>query len=48
MRDSGGYAFKIIALDTTLTLPPEANKSDLESVAKGHVISEAHLTGIFP
>jgi len=42
------YAFKIVALDTTLTLPPEANKSDLETVIKGHVIGEAHLTGVFP
>lgn len=42
------YIFKLTALDTTLTLPPEARRSDLEAVIKGHVLGQAQLTGIFP
>ena len=42
------YIFKLIALDTTLTLPPEAHKADLEEVIKGHILGEARLTGTFP
>lgn len=42
------YVFRLYALDTTLTLPPEATKSDLEEVIKGHILEQAQFTGRFP
>ena len=42
------YIFYLYALDTTLTLPPEASYKDLEETIVGHVLGAATLTGIFP
>ena len=42
------YIFALFALDTTLTLPPEATSKELEETIKGHILGETTLTGIFP
>ena len=42
------YIYNLYALDTTLTLPPEAGAKELEQVIVGHVIGFTTLTGIFP
>ena len=39
------YFFKLYALDTKLTGAKIANKADLESAMKGHVIEQAELIG---
>lgn len=41
------YRFKIYALDTMLDLKAGASLKDLEKAMKGHVISEATLTGLY-
>ena len=41
------YIFKGYALDTTLDLKEGYSKQKLEDVMKGHIISEAKLTGTF-
>ena len=41
------YVFKIYALDTILTLSPHATKTDLEKSMKGHIIEQAHITGLY-
>ncbi len=41
------YIFKIYALDTRLDLTPNASKKDVEKAMKGHVISEAQMTGLY-
>ncbi len=41
------YFFKIYALDSKLDLPKGSNKMQLEEAIKGHVVSEAVLTGTF-
>ena len=39
------YLFKLYALDAEVALAPGATKADLERAMKGHVLSEATLTG---
>ena len=39
------YFFKLYALDTKLTGAKIANKADLESAMKGHIIEQAELIG---
>jgi len=39
------YFFKLYALDTTLSLPAGATKSQVESAMKGHILAEAQLMG---
>jgi len=39
------YIFKLYALDTILDLGNDSTKTDVESSMKGHIISEAKLTG---
>ncbi len=41
------YVFTLYALDTTLSLPEGASRSDLEAALQGHVIEEATLTGTY-
>ena len=41
------YFFKIYALDTILTMSPDATKADLEKSMKGHIIEQAHITGLY-
>jgi Raf kinase inhibitor-like YbhB/YbcL family protein len=41
------YQFKLYALNTTLSLPSSAKKSDLLAVMQGHIIAEAQLTGMY-
>ena len=41
------YIFKAYALDTELELEEGYSKQELENVMKGHIISEAKLTGTF-
>tara|TARA_Y100000590_G_C14975067_1_gene733952 strand:+ start:54 stop:479 length:426 start_codon:yes stop_codon:yes gene_type:complete len=41
------YIFKVYALDTQLDLKEGYSKQELEDVMKGHIISEAKLTGTF-
>jgi Raf kinase inhibitor-like YbhB/YbcL family protein len=42
------YIFYLYAIDTTLTLPPEAGSKDLEQIIAGHILGATTLTGIFP
>ncbi len=42
------YIYYLYALDTTLTLPPEASSGDMESVMAGHILGSTTLTGVFP
>lgn len=42
------YIFTLFALDTTITLPPEATKKELFSVMTGHILGQTQLTGVFP
>ncbi len=41
------YFFKLYALDTILTLSPNATKADLEKAMKGHIIEQAHIVGLY-
>jgi Raf kinase inhibitor-like YbhB/YbcL family protein len=41
------YVFKIYALDTILTISPDATKAVLEEAMKGHIIEHAHSTGLY-
>jgi len=41
------YFFKLYALDTILTISPDATKADLEKAMKGHIIEQAHITGLY-
>ena len=41
------YVFKLYELDTDLDLKEGFSKQELEDVMKGHIISEAKLTGTF-
>ena len=41
------YIFKAYALDTMLSLKEGYSKQELEDAMKGHIISEAKLTGTF-
>ncbi|HXH99549.1 MAG TPA: YbhB/YbcL family Raf kinase inhibitor-like protein [Sphingobacteriaceae bacterium] len=41
------YVFKLYALDNTLTLKEGMEKDELLQAMKGHILSEATLTGLF-
>ncbi len=41
------YYVQILALDTTLALPPGADRDQLLSAAKGHVLAKGQLMGTF-
>jgi len=41
------YFFKLYALDTMLSLSPNATKAALESSMKGHILSQAELMGLY-
>ncbi len=41
------YQFKLYALDTTLNLPEETRKGQLEKAMEGHVLDKATLTGLY-
>jgi len=41
------YVFKIYALDTILTISPDATKTDLEKAMKGHIIEQGHIIGLY-
>ncbi len=41
------YHFKVYALDTTLNLPPEATRKELEKAMEGHVIQWGELVGLY-
>lgn len=41
------YFFKLYALDTFLTLPEGAKKSELEEAMKGHILEKAELIGTY-
>lgn len=41
------YFFKLYALDTMLDLQERANKQEVESAMKGHVISSSELVGLY-
>ncbi|WP_324662210.1 YbhB/YbcL family Raf kinase inhibitor-like protein [Haloarcula sediminis] len=42
------YRFLLYALDTDLTLGPDATKDDLYDAASGHMVGKAELTGTYP
>lgn len=39
------YIFKLYALDSTLDLPPDARKGELEQAMKGHILAQAEYMG---
>ena len=41
------YFFRLYALDTTLTVPSNATKADLEKSMRGHIIGQAHIIGLY-
>lgn len=41
------YVFTLMALNTSLALPPGAGSADLRSAVRGHVLERAELTGRF-
>jgi Raf kinase inhibitor-like YbhB/YbcL family protein len=41
------YFFKLYALDTTLSLPEDSSKGQLESAMEGHILAKAELIGTF-
>ncbi len=41
------YVFKIYALDSLLTLSPNATKKDLEKAVEGHVMAQAQWEGVY-
>jgi Raf kinase inhibitor-like YbhB/YbcL family protein len=41
------YFFKLYALDTTLKLPSDARKQDLEESMHGHILAQAQLIGVY-
>ena len=41
------YFFKLYALDTMLSLSPNATKAALESAMKGHILAQAELMGLY-
>ncbi len=41
------YFFKLYALDTTLDLPPGADKFQLESVMKNRIVDQTELIGLY-
>lgn len=41
------YQFKVMALDTMLTLSADSNKDAFKKALKGHVLAEGQLTGVY-
>jgi Raf kinase inhibitor-like YbhB/YbcL family protein len=41
------YVFTLYALDSTLSLPAQSKREDVESAIKGHVVAEARLSGTY-
>ena len=41
------YFFKLYALDTSLNIPYQAKKEDLEKAMAGHVIDQTQLVGVY-
>lgn len=41
------YMFELYALDTSLGLPSQTNRPQLEAAMKGHILDSTILTGIF-
>src|SRR5208282_4656829 len=41
------YHFRLLALDSSLELPPTATAAELEQATRGHVVASAELVGIF-
>ncbi len=41
------YFFKLYALDTTLSLPADSEKSDLEKAMDGHIVGQGEFTGLY-
>lgn len=39
------YFFKLYALDTSLTLPPNTTRTSLEQAMKGHIVAQDELIG---
>jgi len=46
-RGEHRYVFKLFALDTTLQLPANAGKPELERAMKGHLIESCELVGLY-
>lgn len=41
------YFFKVYALDTSLNLPPKADKASVEHAMQGHILEQATLVGLY-
>jgi hypothetical protein len=41
------YVFRLLALDTTLSLRPGARRADFDRAIEGHILGEATLTGMY-
>jgi len=41
------YVFRLYALDTTLNLPAGRTKKELTAAAKGHILAEGSMTGLY-
>ncbi|ODR82277.1 hypothetical protein BG842_23595 [Haladaptatus sp. W1] len=41
------YRFRLLAVDTTLDLPPGGPRRELDNALAGHVLAEDRFTGIF-
>jgi len=41
------YHFRLLALDSSLELPPTATAAELEQAIRGHVVASAELVGTF-
>ena len=41
------YQFKVVALDTVLSLPPGCNKEAYKQAIKGHVLAEGQVVGTY-
>jgi Raf kinase inhibitor-like YbhB/YbcL family protein len=41
------YIFHVYALDILLTLPPAADRKQLDSAISGHVLAEGEISGIY-
>ena len=41
------YIFKLYALDTSLSLPEAANRSDFDAAINGHILDTSELVGLY-
>ena len=41
------YFFKVYALDTTLDLPPNSRKRNIESAIEGHTLAQGGIVGLY-